>query len=295
MQKLIICRGIMCSGKSTFAQAWVQEDIGYRVQVERDILRKQLYNHEKAGKLSKEREDGITVVQERLIRDYLKFGYSVIVSDTNLSDISRFKDLAKEYNVQFELKVFDTPLEICLERNALRDEVNKIPENVIRKAHKRMKVMKNYKVEKRPLNVSSRNENCIISDLDGTLFYMSGRSPYDSMKCIRDMPNIPVMLVVKAMKEAYNCKFIAVSGREDKAKDVTFNMLKEYGIEPDFLFMRKTGDSRKDSVVKMEIYKEFIEPYFNCLFVLEDRRQVCEVWLQLGLNCFNVRGLDSDF
>ena len=52
------------------------------------------------------------------------------------------------------------------------------------------------------------------------------------------------------------------------------------------LVMRKTGDYRKDSIVKREMFEEHIEGKYNVLFVLDDRNQVVDMWRkELGLTC----------
>jgi len=57
--------------------------------------------------------------------------------------------------------------------------------------------------------------------------------------------------------------------------------------------MRKTGDSRKDSIVKREIFEEHIKGKYRIQFVLDDRNQVVEMWRQLGLTCLQVA--EGDF
>jgi hypothetical protein len=52
--------------------------------------------------------------------------------------------------------------------------------------------------------------------------------------------------------------------------------------------MRKTGDHRKDYVVKKEIHRKLIKPKYEVLFVLEDRNQAVNMWRQEGLTCLQV-------
>ena len=52
--------------------------------------------------------------------------------------------------------------------------------------------------------------------------------------------------------------------------------------------MRKTGDNRKDSIIKEEIYRNLIEPNYNIEFVLDDRNQVVDMWRRIGLTCLQV-------
>lgn len=53
--------------------------------------------------------------------------------------------------------------------------------------------------------------------------------------------------------------------------------------------MRKTQDNRKDSIIKTEIYQEFIKEHYFVEFVLDDRNQVVDTWRKdLKLPCFQV-------
>jgi hypothetical protein len=64
--------------------------------------------------------------------------------------------------------------------------------------------------------------------------------------------------------------------------------LEKHGIKAMALFMRKSGDYRKDSVVKKEIYERHIKEDFNVEFVLDDRDQVVKMWREQGLVCLQV-------
>lgn len=64
--------------------------------------------------------------------------------------------------------------------------------------------------------------------------------------------------------------------------------LVKHDLVPDRLFMREGGDTRRDSVVKDEIYRRFIEPHFDVRFVIDDRPQVVETWQRLGLRVMQV-------
>jgi hypothetical protein len=52
--------------------------------------------------------------------------------------------------------------------------------------------------------------------------------------------------------------------------------------------MRKTGDSRKDSVVKDELYQEYVAGKYNVFLVLDDRSSVVEFWRSKGFPCWQV-------
>ena len=134
-------------------------------------------------------------------------------------------------------------------------------------------------------------------DLDGTLslFKDKGhRNPYDATRCDLDDINQPVLEVINKFKYAYEIIFL--SGREDKFRQPTIKFLRKCGLEfpRDYLlFMRETGDKRKDSIIKEELYKNFVKPKFNVLFVMDDRNQVVDMWRDIGLTCFQVA--EGDF
>jgi hypothetical protein len=54
------------------------------------------------------------------------------------------------------------------------------------------------------------------------------------------------------------------------------------------LYMRKTEDKRKDSVVKREIYENEILPNYYVEFVLDDRQQVVDALRDMGLQVWQV-------
>lgn len=146
----------------------------------------------------------------------------------------------------------------------------------------------------------------IICDLDGTLALVGDRSFYNAENCHEvDTINTPVLETVKALyNEGY--QIIFCSGREDKYEGSTRKFINKYWSQkvervtgnykseeieevlPYQLFMRKTGDMRKDSIVKKEIYQEHIEPNYEVLLCLDDRQQVVRGWRDLGLVCFQV-------
>ncbi len=130
----------------------------------------------------------------------------------------------------------------------------------------------------------------VICDLDGTLSIFEKvdksqphyRNPYDASTCDRDLLNEVVAEIIDGYK------VLLVSGREDKYREPTLRFLEKHGIVYEALYMRKTGDNRKDSLVKREIYETHIKPVYDVKFVLDDRNQVVEMWRGLGLTCLQV-------
>src|SRR5574343_7894 len=121
----------------------------------------------------------------------------------------------------------------------------------------------------------------VICDLDGTLAFLNGRNPYDATNCDKDIVNNAVLDILKN-----NENIIFLSGREDKNREPTLIFLNRCGFslnENILLFMRKTADNRKDSIIKEEIFNTEIKDKFFVKYVIDDRLQVCRMWHSLGL------------
>jgi hypothetical protein len=54
------------------------------------------------------------------------------------------------------------------------------------------------------------------------------------------------------------------------------------------LFMRAEGDSRKDWIVKGEIFFRDVATKYNVMMVVDDRPQVVRLWNLIGLPCASV-------
>jgi len=139
-------------------------------------------------------------------------------------------------------------------------------------------------------------QKAIICDLDGTLSFANGRDWYDASTCDEDKLNDPVASVVHW---AYDNGLVIIflSGREAKYSEPTIKFLEKHGfyakdgeLLPNYrLIMRHTGDNRKDSIIKRELYEEHVKDKYNVSFILDDRKQVVDMWrLAYGLTVFQV-------
>jgi hypothetical protein len=52
--------------------------------------------------------------------------------------------------------------------------------------------------------------------------------------------------------------------------------------------MRGNDDNRCDSIVKEEIYNEYIKDKYNVLAVFDDRDRVVDMWRRIGLPTYQV-------
>jgi predicted kinase len=283
MKRVIILRGLPASGKSTYSTRLIKEEKGRWVRVNKDLLREMCH----ASEWSPSNEKFILKLRDTTILQALEDGKHVIVDDTNLAPyhIDRIKELVKgQATVEVNDEFLQVPVEECIQRDLQR--LKSVGKDVI---------MKMYNQYIRPQSTAPEHNpnlpNAIIVDMDGTLALMGDRSPYDVSKCDRDLPNIPVLDTVKRWQS--DTQIIIVSGRTDDGYDLTAAWLQQHGIEYKALLMRQKGDTRKDSIVKAEIYHQSIVDNYNVKFILDDRQQVVDMWRSLGLTVFQVA--EGDF
>jgi hypothetical protein len=133
-------------------------------------------------------------------------------------------------------------------------------------------------------------EKVIICDIDGTLALLGDRNRYDPTTG-NDILNDPIanILQVYDNQVTFPIKLILVTGREEKYRQFTEKWLHKNNVNHYILLlMRKTGDFRKDFIIKKELYEKYIKGKYEVLFVLEDRDQVVKMWRDEGLTCLQV-------
>lgn len=274
-------KGLPASGKSTYAKELVSKNHNW-VRVNKDDLRAMMNNGEFSYKLEKQ----IVKTERELVDIALKNGKSVVIDDTNfnLDHELFFRGSARQYGAEFNVKFFDTPLEICMIRDNKR--LNGVGEAVIRK-------MYNQYLKSEPA-VYEHNKNlrtAIICDIDGTIAHMTDRSPYDWSRVYQDEVDPIIRKLLDTIK--YKYFIILTSGRDEICREETNKWLRENDVPYGMLLMRPEGDIRKDSIVKRELFEKYIRPYYNIEFVLDDRNQVVDMWRSLGLKCLQVA--EGDF
>ena len=278
---VIVTRGLPASGKTTYAREWVSEDETGRVRVEKDEIRKdsRLF---KDGKYNHRRGDESIVIKERdrLIRQALSQGKSVISSDTNLvkKHIAKIQSIAKEYDAEVVIRDFlDVPLDEIIRRDANRDD--SVGEQVIRRMfHEHVKTMPTF------LKYDPSLPSCIVSDLDGTLTLgPKNRSPYEWHKVGNDDINLGTASVIDGIqfidgkRGTGHIKTFIFSGRDAVCRPETVEWLERHDIEYDGLFMRAEGDNRSDAIIKAELIEEHIKGKYNILIWFDDRVRVANM------------------
>jgi predicted kinase len=287
MKKVILLRGLPASGKSTLARKMLDENKGMYKRLNKDELRAMLDNSEH----SKHNEKFVERVRDLMLIEALRDGKHVIIDDTNLSDrpVERIRQVVQKYckdtgeQVQVEIREMSTTLEESLARDEVREK--KVGRDVILQMYKTHVLGDERGPHYQPQDTSL--PPAILCDLDGTLAILR-RSPYDSMACERDDLNEPIAQIIKNY-HALGVKIILMSGREEKSRIPTTNWLKYNNIPYDALYMRTTGDMRKDAVIKKELFEAHVKGQYYVQFVLDDRNQVVDLWrLELGLPCLQV-------
>ncbi len=133
--------------------------------------------------------------------------------------------------------------------------------------------------------------HAIICDIDGTLALLAeNRDPYDPTSG-EDTLNDPIANIVGVYdnQTTFPVDLILMSGREEKYREFTEKWLHKNSITHyKALYMRKTGDFRKDFIIKKELYEKYIKGKYEVLFVLDDRDQVVRMWREQGLTCLQV-------
>jgi predicted kinase len=298
VSRLLITRGLPASGKTTFARK-LQPQV---VRVNRDDLRVMLHGRRLFTQWA---EGQVTHAQRAAVEALLRAHADVIVDDTNLRQkiVREWAELAAKFHAQFEVHDFtDVPIEECIRRDLDRPEDVRVGEEAIRRMHARYLAGKNLPLPVPwvdpggPAVVYQPDPDlpaAVLVDIDGTVALMNGRSPYDWSRVGEDLPNLAVIAAVRAMHAAGH-SIVFCSGRDAVCRAETEAWLELYvGVPYEALFMRPEGDSRKDSIVKREIFDENIRDKWRIVGVFDDRQQVVRMWRGLGLTVFQVA--EGDF
>jgi FMN phosphatase YigB (HAD superfamily) len=135
----------------------------------------------------------------------------------------------------------------------------------------------------------------VIFDRDGTLFSVAHhmedgdvRSWYDYNGLIAFDAPVPLVAALFHSIRPGVVK-IVTSGRMESCRYGMVCAMQKHDLVPDFLFMRRDKDQRRDSIVKAEIYHEKIEPYFDVRYVIDDRPTVVQGWKDLDLPVMAVK------
>lgn len=293
-RKLIICRGIQGSGKSSWAKQWCHEDPEHRVRFNNDDIRNMLGDYWVPS-----REKLVTEAKANMITFALIKGYDVVVDNMNLNpkEDAWIRTLCENIekdtgiHVNIEYKDFWTPVEECIRRDAARP--NPIGEKVIKETWKRYRDFIISSDIKEMLKNKAKHVDggrpVILVDMDATLcLNTSGRPFYGENSASGMLEDTPVEEICHLVRQmGKHCLVFIITGREGTTEviDATTDWLKKNKILADAMFFRPVGDYSPGPDCKRRIYEENIKGKYNVQFVLDDNSKCVKMWREQGLIC----------
>jgi len=292
--------GVSASGKTYWTEAFVRDNPDW-ININRDDIRWRLFTNGVADwslyKFKKSNENKVTEEQTRLIEEAVLDDKNIIISNTNLHPkyIDAISSLPCLKDYQVETKIFHVDFLEALKRDARR--LNGVGYEVITKqyqAYAKIAWGDEWHVHEEGL------PDAMIVDLDGTICNMKGiRTPYEWDKVGLDKPRVEIISMINGLIDEEYCP-IFVSGRDAICMEDTYRWLQDcfgYLLGKDFhLFMRPEGDTRKDTIVKKEIFNKYIRGKYNVKVVFDDRPSVSRMFrYELGLNVISVADPHNEF
>ena len=225
---------------------------------------------------------------------HLRNGRNVVIDNTNLNPNTRakWKGVAQRANVSYVEYPIETPLEVCISRDAQREGNACVGRAVI----ERMALFGD-------LIKFPYWEKYIVVDMDGSLADCSHRrqflsdhnldwASFEGPLVLEDEPRWPIINLVKMLNAGTGdgdtgYAVLIVSGRKiDRSGKNTVKWLEKYQVPFKYIFMRQGDDNRSDNIVKKEILDKL--PKDQIEYVLDDRNQVVDMWRENGLTCLQV-------
>lgn len=303
-KQIILTRGIQGSGKSTWAVAWVKADPKHRIRINWDCIRNMF------GEYWVEERENLAVISDMtdaFLKSPMEKGWDIVIDNMNLNPKTwkYAQDKIDEYNkihtkYKYELKFqdfFNVTLDECIRRDSLRE--NPIGETTIRRTYRQYRTFIATELNKAYVNglkkFDEKKKNCILVDMDATLcFNITGRPFFgpgaaEGMKY--DVACREICHLVHNYIKDESVEVIILTGREDtpEIRKATEEWLRENILgKVDMVLMRPFHDNSKGQDCKLNLYKTFIEPYYNVLFVLEDSSKVVKMWRDNGIICLQV-------
>lgn len=301
MNKIIVLQGPPACGKSTWTNEYMKSHKNNTVIVSRDSIR------ESAGEYwVPSREDYISDIENFQVTQGIKRGFDVIIDATNLNKavVDKWNSYAAELNCEIEFKEFILPFNEALARDTKRGENGgrAVGKSVLKKFYYKyypelMKAATTKTVNHPRIEINNNLPKAVICDLDGTIAWMQGRSPYDVTEVKNDRCDYRLAQLLNNLMQS-GVIVLFVSGREgtEQCYNDTFEWLKENLDETIYhkptmfsdgymfsLKMRPAKDYRPDEIIKQEIYDNQIKGKYDIISVFDDRNKVVNMWRNNGL------------
>lgn len=292
--ELRILRGVPASGKSTRALSLLDT----HVRVNRDDIRMMMW-----GRAVGVDENAVSQVEQAAVDAALQAGQNVVLDATNLRAkfVQTHLSIASEHGANVVFEDFPVPLHVAIARDIERTRVGRnVGEDVIRRFFRNYKINTKTGVLPKAPELWPTFEPYVghrdglppayIVDTDGTVAEKHpDRSWFDHDLTYMDTAKDYVADIV-ANIGGYDGPFdiLAVSARKEMNRAMTENWWRNNGIPFDQFFFRADNDSRNDAIVKYEIFKREIEPYYNVVGAFDDRPRVLRMWRRIGIPTLQV-------
>lgn len=300
MTTVHLTTGLPGSGKSTHARRMVADSGGRLRRVNMDDIRAMLDDHGDGRTWSHEHEKTALAIQDASVLAAVRDGFNVVVDNTHLTSNMprRIRSALAGHQVTYVVHDFThVPLEECLARDAARTAP--VGEKVIRRLHSRLASarrsgwrltpdwMAASRLTVEPYTPLAGKPTAVLCDIDGTLALNVSRGPYDFDRCGEDSLNNAVDDALYLYRAAGN-HIVLMSGRGEEYRPQTQAWLAAHRVPYDELWMRPAGDTRRDDVVKLELFNAHVRARFHVLVSLDDRDRVVALWRGLGIPTFQV-------
>jgi hypothetical protein len=216
----------------------------------------------------------------------------VIVDDTNLksSVIEKFITTFKSFTIKF--KVFDVDLDTACSRD--RQRACTVGSTVIEKQMLQFKELQKLRTFQplHPITELQQHEQnlelppAFVFDVDGTLANNSRRSPFAWSEVQEDTVIAAARDCAIALWEA-GFPIIICTGRDGCCAKETVEWLHGNGIPVNEFHIRTEGDTRADTVVKEEFWKD-ISTRYRIEAMFDDRNSVVQHARSLGYTVYQV-------
>lgn len=305
-RKLILCRGIQGSGKSTWAKKWAEEDPDNRVRFNNNDIRNML------GKYWVPSREGIVkVMKDTFAKASMLAGKNIVIDNMNLNpkEVEYWRDLI-EYNndyytgvrgefpstykanyfYELEFKNFFISVDECIRRDAMRS--NPIGEKVIKDTWKRYRsfiLQEQIKqLKERKLEQDSTKTAAIVVDMDATLcLNITGRPFYGEGAAegmVNDEPITEVCDMIRTLHRSGEYSLIVLSGREDtpEIREATETWLHNHDLWPTEVLLRSIGDYSKGEICKKKLIEHVLKSY-NVKLIIDDNNRCVQMYRDMGL------------